>query len=215
MTELNSYEYIPKQKAKMLIILLHGYGANGADLFGLKHYLISSLGRDIVILAPDAPQICEMGMGPDYRQWFSLANRDSQMLQQQIITADPILKDYIKQQLKKHGLTADKLIIAGFSQGCMMALYSGLGLADAPAVIIGWSGMFIEGGNICNQAPVQLWHGDMDEVVPMACLNDAKQKLASFGIDADTHIVKGAGHTIAPEALEGSINFIRNHIKTS
>lgn len=212
MVELNSYEYIPNQKPKMLIILLHGYGANGADLFGLKHYLISSLGADIAISAPDAPQVCEMGMGSDYRQWFSLAERNPQLLKQQAAGADPILKNYIKQQLKKYNLTADKLVIAGFSQGCMMALYSGLGLADAPAAIIGWSGMFIEGGNIRNQAPVQLWHGDMDEVVPLVCLNDAKEKLAPFGIDAETHIVKGVGHTIAPEALEGSMQFIRDHI---
>ncbi len=210
MAALNAYEYTPDGTPKILLILLHGYGANGADLFGLKHYLVSRLGADIAIAAPDAPQVCEMGIGQDYRQWFSLLDRSPEALQQGAASADVYLNKFIEEQLEKHNLTADKLIIAGFSQGCMMALYSGLKLSATPAAIIGWSGMFIDGG-VSQKPPIQLWHGSADEVVPPVCLNDAAYRLKEHGIDAETHTVTGAGHTIAPEMLEGSINFIKKH----
>lgn len=212
MTELISHEYKPEGQAKMMLILLHGYGANGADLFGLKHFFKSRLGEDIIILAPDAPQICEIDMGEGYRQWFSLLERTPEALLQGAQSAYPILKSYIEEQLKKYDIPAQKLVIAGFSQGCMMSLYTGLRLSEAPAAIVGWSGLYIADEGVKQHPPVQLWHGTADEAITPDALGQAVSQLKRVSIEAENHMVTGMGHMIAPEVLEGSIQFILRHI---
>ena len=57
--------------AKQLIVLLHGYGADGNDLFGLVPALAPHF-PDAAFVSPDAPFRCEMGFG---FQWFPLADR--------------------------------------------------------------------------------------------------------------------------------------------
>ena len=79
MTELDGPRSKPAQggEAEQLILLLHGYGANGDDLFGLVP-LLAPLFPTAVFVAPNAPETCEIN--PFGFQWFSLENRDPQLM---------------------------------------------------------------------------------------------------------------------------------------
>ena len=62
---------------KSVVILLHGYGADGNDLIGLAPHLARAL-PDTAFYSPNAPFPCEMS--PFGRQWFSLAEYDPEFL---------------------------------------------------------------------------------------------------------------------------------------
>lgn len=143
---------------RRLVIFLHGYGADGNDLIGLAPFFAQAM-PDAAFHSPHAPQPCEMA--PMGRQWFSLQAYDPDMLRRNPETlkpalermfqgardAAPALNDYIDRLLEQYGLTSDKLVIAGFSQGTMMALHVGLRRAPnrAPAAIVGYSGALLGG----------------------------------------------------------------------
>lgn len=216
MKQLKAYEYIPSSPAKAAIILLHGYGSNGADLFSLKDVITSYLGDDVAIIAFDAPFTCEMGLGPDYRQWFSLQDRSMNAMEKGASEALEFLAPAIKAKKNELNLKSENMILAGFSQGCMMSLYAGLRMEEPLAAVIGWSGMLIDDGRLVSEIqsrpPVQLWHGAEDDVVPPFCLKEAKAKLEVLSVKVETHMLPHCPHTIAPEALSGSLQFVKDNL---
>ena len=74
MAELDGPRLPPRsgKPARQLVVLLHGVGADGADLIGLAPTLAETL-PDAAFVAPDAPFPCDMA--PYGRQWFSLQDR--------------------------------------------------------------------------------------------------------------------------------------------
>ncbi len=216
MNILKAYEYNPQSPARAAVFLLHGYGSNGADLFNLKDLILQSLGNDVAVMSFDAPFICEMGMGEHYRQWFSLQDYSMDAMEEGAAKAHPYLQISILHYLKKLSLSPQKLILAGFSQGCMMSLYTALRMEEPIAAIVGWSGLLIDDGRLKDEItakpPVQLWHGDADDVVPPFCLNEAQKKLQKLSVSVKTHMIPNCPHTIAPKALNGAVDFMKSHL---
>ena len=124
-TKLSGPEQKPLSggKPKSLMFLLHGLGADGDDLIGLAPMLAQAL-PDTHFISPNAPQPCDMA--PYGRQWFSLRDwSPASMLKGAEATA-PTLHAFADEQLKRFGLTEDKLVWGGFSQGTMMSLHVAL-----------------------------------------------------------------------------------------
>ncbi len=218
-TDLQFREYIPQNnKPKALLILLHGYGSNKDDLFSMKDQAIEILGDDTAILSPDAPFPCEMGMGEDYRQWFSLSDYSKEKLEQGAKQAHPYVEAFILKQAKRFNLPLSKVILAGFSQGCMMSLYTSLRL-DAPiCAVIGWSGMLIGedllDDELKSRPKIQLWHGDQDDVVPPAMTGIAEEILKKHQIDVQAYLIKGMGHGVAPQQIVESFTFAKSFFES-
>ena len=80
------------------------------------------------------------------------------------------LNKLIDEVKSKYKLPADKIILCGFSQGCMISLQTGLKREDKINSIIGYSGKIIDvkhiENNIKSKPDIILMHGDKDEVVP-------------------------------------------------
>ena len=124
----------------MLVMLLHGLGADGNDLLGLAPYWAPHL-PDAEFSSPHAPEPCDMA--PSGRQLFSLQTRDPESILAGAERAAPILNDFIDHELNRLGLADNQLALVGFSQGTMMALYVGLRRPRPPAAIIGFSGSLV------------------------------------------------------------------------
>ncbi|MEC8550283.1 MAG: phospholipase, partial [Pseudomonadota bacterium] len=108
--------------AEALVILVHGYGADGNDLIDLASYWAEDLPA-VAFVSPHAPDPCEMA--PFGRQWFSLVDRSPAAMLAGVRGAAKILNDFIDAELARQNLTADKLALVGFSQGTMMSLFVG------------------------------------------------------------------------------------------
>lgn len=210
-----------------LVVILHGYGANGHNLIDLGKYFDEKL-KTIAkfnYIAPNAPEVWEGGF-PDCYQWFSLAysskilSADSilnENLSNNITSSNKLLNDFIDQQLKNYSLNRNKLILAGFSQGGMMALYNAISNKETAFAGISFSGKLIFPGQNKeenNSKPkLCLIHGKEDNVVPfenyIAAVNNLKKENYSF----NSLEIEDLGHSIDKAAADYAINFIKSLIK--
>ena len=121
-------------KVKKIVLFLHGYGADGADLLGISNYWIESL-PDTIFYSPNAPFRCDAN--PVGYQWFKLSERTPQELESGLEEVEPYLENFINNLLKIHNLDISKLAVVGFSQGTILSLYSLTKKNKACAGIIG------------------------------------------------------------------------------
>lgn len=193
---------VPKQ----IVLLLHGYGSSGSDLISLAPLWRQSL-PDALFLAPHAPQRSGAGY-----QWWPLHGFTPSALAAGAALAAPAIHAFVDRKLGQYGLGEADLAIVGFSQGTMMALHVGLRRSAPPAAIVGYSGMLVGAHELAHAAtvrpPVLLVHGAADPVVPVAALHAAKAELHRLGIDAETHVGAGVGHSVDPVGLRLGLEFV-------
>src|SRR5258706_11393771 len=99
-----------------LVVLLHGYGANGDDLIALGDGWRRSL-PDAAFVAPNAPETIP-GMHGGL-QWFPLTLRDPSEYWRGVSAAQPALDRFVDAELARNGLAANRLVLVGFSLGSM------------------------------------------------------------------------------------------------
>ncbi len=214
-------------KATHLVVLVHGYGADGNDLIGLAPHWQRLL-PGAAFVAPNAPERIP-GMPWGY-QWFSLSQYDPDMLRRDPAQAPAVYQEmaegarraagpldaFITAELERTGVAPERLALVGFSQGTMMALQVGLRRPVAPAAIVGFSGALIGAdrlaGEITARPPVLLIHGDADEVVPVEAMQAAANGLGAAGIDVRWHVAQGMGHGIDQDGLELAGGFLAQHL---
>lgn len=192
-----------------LVVLLHGWGADGNDLIELA----PNLGRqlpDAHFVAPHAPYSCDEN--PFGRQWFSLRDRDPRILERGAVRARAIIDRFLDDELARLGLGDDRLALVGFSQGAMMALYVALRRENACAAVVGFSGALIGGETLAAELrakpPIFLAHGDADPMVPFASLAAAVETLGAAGLTVTWHAARGVGHGIDPASLSRGADFL-------
>lgn len=203
-------------QSKSVVLFLHGYGADGADLLGLADPLGPYL-RDTTFIAPDAP---EKSMGnPAGFQWFAIPHLDGSAEEDAargIADAAEDLDALIDQVLEQEGISADNLIIFGFSQGSMMALHVAPKRDEPVAGIVAFSGRLLDpesfAESVISRPPVLLVHGDEDPMVPLGHFHEAGEALEAADFDVYGHIMKGCGHGIAQDGLSVALSFIAQRL---
>ncbi|MEO1198060.1 MAG: hypothetical protein AAFX39_02320 [Pseudomonadota bacterium] len=126
-------------RPSQLVVLLHGYGADGNDLIGLSESWAPML-PDAAFVALHAPEPCSGA--PMGRQWFPLTSFDPHDLSRHIGEAAPALDQRLTALLSDLAVDPRRHSLFGFSQGAMMALATGLARDVKPACILGYSGAF-------------------------------------------------------------------------
>ena len=194
---------------RSLVIFLHGYGSNGADLIGLASYWRAALPHTLFI-APNAPQPCPGA--PGGYQWWPLTSLEPAARAAGVREPAAVLNAFIDSQLERYGLTEDKLALVGFSQGTMMALHVGPRRERQIAGIVGYSGMLVDAEALAAEGrtkpPVLLVHGADDAVLPIAALHDADQALSKLGFTVSTHVSPRLGHSIDEAGLSLGARFL-------
>lgn len=193
------------------VILLHGYGSDGADLIGLAPSWQAIL-PDAVFISPNAPDMCrQLSFG---FQWFEPSFDTDRLARRQegVASARPVLVEFLNDLWSQTGIAPKQTILAGFSQGAMMALHVGLSLPQKLMGIIAFSGAFLPpegfGSTPMAKPPVCLVHGDRDEIVDPQHSADADEALKAAGFDVRYHVSAGVGHGIAPDGLAFAGAFI-------
>jgi phospholipase/carboxylesterase len=198
--------------ATHLVVLCHGYGSDGKDLIGLAPHWQAML-PTAAFAAPNAPEHCTQS--PSGYQWFPLSRIDPHETLKGAEAAAPKLDAFVDAELKRHGLTGDKLALVGFSQGTMMSLHVGLRRTPAPAAIVGYSGMLVGPETLPrfeSAPPVLLVHGDADTVVPPGALFMSANALAAVGVPVQWHLSHGLAHGIDPAGLTMGGQFLADAV---
>ena len=215
--ELNYSRRASKSGADSSVVLfLHGYGADGADLLGLAEPLSPHL-PDTIFIAADAPT--RSMANPMGYQWFPIPWIDGSTeaaAAEGMRHAAKLLDAFIDKILAEEGIDADRLILVGFSQGTMMSLHVAPRRAEPVAGIVAFSGRLMVpeklDDEMLSQPPVLLIHGDADDVVPFEEMGMAGEALQGAGFTVYAHVMEGTGHGIAPDGLSVALAFIREHL---
>lgn len=215
MTVLKSARKGPS-KADAVVVFLHGYGADGADLLGLADPLSPHL-PGVAFHAPDAPE--RSINNPFGFQWFPIPWLDGSteaQAKEAMGRSIALLNAWLDKVLEDEGLTADRMVVVGFSQGTMMALHVLPRRDEAVAGIIGFSGRLLVPELLAAEAkvkpPVLLLHGDQDPMVPFQDMTLAGEALEQAGFAVYGHVMKGTGHGISPDGLSVALSFLRDRL---
>jgi phospholipase/carboxylesterase len=186
-------------EATHLVVLAHGYGADGNDLIGLAP-MWQRLLPTVAFVSPNAPQRCDAG--PGY-QWFPISRLDPAEMARGVESAAATLENFLEAELARLNLTGDKLALVGFSQGTMMSLHVGLKRSVKPAAIVGYSGMLAAQtlASMTGAPPVLLIHGDADPMIPIGALFASAATLGRADVAVQWHIAPGVGHSIDETGL--------------
>ncbi len=185
-----------------LVVLLHGYGADGRDLLGLAPHWGRLMPR-AEFVAPNAPYPCEAS--PFGRQWFGFVDRDEATLFAGAEAAAGLVDAFIDEETARLGLAPGRVALVGFSQGAIMALHVALRRERPVAAVVGYSGALLAperlAADIRSRPPVLLVHGDADPVVPYAALAAARSALAAQGVKVLAETRPGLAHAIDEAGL--------------
>ncbi len=206
-------EPLSKTKPKNAVILCHGYGGDGKDISILAGYWKSYL-PDTIFICPDAPEKCDAS--PSGFQWFDLMDQTPEQILSKSLVAELKLNKLIDEVKEKNNLSADQIAIGGFSQGCMISLQTGIKRKDKINSIIGYSGKIIDtahlGKNIISRPNIILMHGDIDQVVTIDGLLEAKAFFSENNYQIETKIFKNCEHRIPTEGSSLGLQFIKKHL---
>lgn len=200
-------------KAKQLVLILHGWGADGYNLIDLADMFARAL-PDAHFIAPNAPFVCEVN--PYGFQWFSLMDRQPQHMLAGARKAVDILNEFIDEQLAELGLDNSNLALVGFSQGTMTALHLALRRTPQVAAVVGFSGALVGADvlakEITARPPICLIHGNMDDVVPYASMAHATDILKANGLSVESHSRPHLGHSIDLEGMAIAAEFLKDKL---
>ena len=208
-------EPLSKNKPKNAVILCHGYGGDGNDISILANYWRAHL-PDTIFICPDAPEKC--AASPSGFQWFDLLDQTPEQVLAKSLVAENKLNKLIDEVKKNNNLKANEIIIGGFSQGCMITLQAGLKRKDMVNSVIGYSGRIIDtehlSKNINSRPKIILMHGDIDQVVSIDSLLEAKDFFNKNNYEIETKIFKNCEHRIPTEGSSLGLQFIKKQFNS-
>ena len=197
-------------KPKKLVVLMHGWGADGQDLLPLAPMLAGN-SSGLAIIVPDAPDICSAN--PFGRQWFELASPDlsSEVIATACLNAAPVITQMLEALCDSYQISATDIVLGGFSQGGMIALSAGLSYKLALGGIFCLSGGWLTPSQTILQEtglPILLAHGDADPVVPLAMMKASETALISKGFAPQQLVRPAMQHSIDEAVIDTLARFI-------
>lgn len=185
-----------------VLILMHGYGSNEADLFDLE----SKLPQNFLIVAVRAP----MTLGKNSFQWFGMetVNGTMQGNRKDIQNSIAKVKLLVPAIIKKYHADATQVYLSGFSQGGMMSYELGLTMPALFKGIAPLSGKIFEALKSEIQVTPSLkhlkifiGHGDADNRVNYGFAKEADLYLRKLGLNPVLHTYKGMQHSINEDEI--------------
>ena len=178
------------------IIWLHGLGADGNDFVSLVPELKLPDNLAVKFIFPHAPvRAVTLNNGLQMRAWYDLLSleRGKTADATDILNTVGQINALIEQEIKT-GRSADKIILAGFSQGGVIALHTGLRYPKKLAGIMALSTYLPFDENVFKQMSkaqkgldIFAAHGTRDPVIPVLSWQDYVPKLQAQGFVVDAH----------------------------
>ena len=189
----NSLPYVevnPKSKVKAVVIWLHGLGDSGNGFAPIVPELKIPDEMGMRFIFPHAPmRSVTINNGMSMRAWYDITSMDfnNRADSKGVYESAALVEQLIEKEIA-NGIPAEKIVLAGFSQGGVIALHVGTRLNKRLAGIMSLSSYMAEAETLSSQAseanrstPILVAHGQQDDVVPMFLGNAAYKVLEQNG----------------------------------
>lgn len=191
------------------ILIMHGLGADGRDFLPVAEQLdLSSVGP-VRFLFPSAPSLpVTINGGYVMPAWYDILGTDLVRREDEagLRESQTAINALIDHEITR-GIAAKRIVVAGFSQGCAMALMTGLRFDQRLAGIAALSGYLplaastaAERSTANADVPIFMAHGSRDGVVPMARAEASRDALQALGYGVDWHPYP-MEHSVCPQEI--------------
>lgn len=177
--------------AQRLVLLMHGVGATPQSMQGVGAWFAQ---RDAQAMVVSVGSPYPSDVAPGGLQWFSVRGVTEDNRQERVDAAMPLFLNTVANWQKQAGVDSANTLIAGFSQGAIMALEAGKltpGPAATTVAIAGRYAMLPSGKPAGN---IHLLHGYADGVMPVALAHAAFERLHRLDASVTLDVVPGVGH---------------------
>ena len=191
------------------VIVLHGLGADGNDFVPVARELDLATAGAVRFIFPHAPVIpVTINGGYAMRAWYDILGADLVQREDEAGLRKSLAGvDALIDREKARGVPAHRILLAGFSQGCAMALLTGLRHRERLGGIVGLSGYLplaattnAERHASNASTPIFLAHGRTDQVIPIARATASRDALKALGYEVEWHEYPMA-HTVSMEEI--------------
>ncbi len=193
-----------------VIILLHGYGSDEKDLYGLR----SVFPPNYIVVSARAPYPLA---GGGY-QWYesTLINGQKDGKKEELDNSKALLTKFVTQIVNKYNANARNVYVMGFSQGAIMSYAVGLSAPDKVKGIGVLSGMLypsvretIVMSPQLKKLKIFIAHGTADERITFAYGRAAKDHLVSIGLKPEFHQYEAMGHSISNTVMSDLMAWLK------
>ncbi len=195
-TQLSTIEILPTGTHLYSIIWLHGLGADGHDFEKIAEELHLKASANIHFIFPNAPILAvTINGGSKMRAWYDILEMslERQVDIAGIYQSELGLKQLIDQEINK-GIKPEHILLAGFSQGGVIALHTGLRYPHKLAGIIGLSTYLPTLKQLSSEQspenaaiPIFMAHGILDSIVEIETGKAVATQLKSLGYLVQWH----------------------------
>ncbi len=195
MNPLQTIELNPGPAPRATVIVLHGLGADGTDFLSMADELRLNAVGPVRYVFPRAPvRPVTINGGHAMRAWYDILTSDLVRREDETGVRESIAQVHALLDAEvARGMPAQRIVLAGFSQGCAITLGAGVRYRQQLAGLAGLSGYLpLAGITAAEHAgqkglPIFLGHGRSDGIVPMARGIAARDSLQALGHDVDWH----------------------------
>lgn len=205
----------PPSAARQLIILLHGVGSLPAAMLGMAESFRSVWPQAAIAIPPGSQPFD--GADPDqahpHHQWFSIQGVSESNRFERVSASMPAFISTIRSIQETTLVPPADTVLAGFSQGAIMALEA-IKVEDGLAGrVLAFSGRY---ARLPETAPkwtsISLYHGDLDEVIAVDHAKDAFEHLHELGADVTLDIAHGSGHEAHPALVAQAVERLQKQL---
>jgi phospholipase/carboxylesterase len=206
---LETVEIETGPEPKSTVIWLHGLGADGHDFEAVVPELVRRGERALRFVLPHARRRpVTINGGVSMRAWYDIVGFERHAAQDEpgIRASDTAVRALIARE-NERGIATERIVIAGFSQGGAMALFTGTRYPEKLAGIIGLSCYMLLGSTLASErtavnqtTPIFVAHGTRDPVVDVRLGEETRRQLQAAGYSVSWHSYP-IPHSVSPQEL--------------
>lgn len=188
------------------IIWMHGLGADGSDFAPLADEI--ELPVAVRYIFPHAPMMpVSINGGYVMRAWYDISDAALRREDETGVRASQTSVEVLLAREKSRGMAANRIVLAGFSQGGAIALHTGLRQGERLAGIMALSTyvpladqLTVEANSANRELPIFMAHGTADPMIPFARAQDSRDLLLRQGYLVEWHEYR-MQHSVCPEEI--------------
>jgi phospholipase/carboxylesterase len=203
------------------VIWMHGLGADGSDFVPIVRELDLTGCPPIRFVFPHAPTMpVTINGGYVMRAWYDILGTDlAKREDEKGLRASQAAIERLIEREKSRGIAADRIVLAGFSQGCAMTLQTGLRHPEKLAGLLCLSGYVpihatieAERHGANHETPIFMAHGRGDQVIPIDRAEKSRDVLQALGHPVEWHEYM-MQHSVCPEEIDDISAWLKRVLK--